>query len=211
MRFREATAGALAAAACVLAVAACGSQSAQGATAEDNSVTTAGHTQDGGVSNGGVSSCQTAQLKITLGHTGALGGQAGGYLRFANDSHTTCRISGWPIVTGLTASGKGTTLRHARSTMFGAWQYTLPLPVLTLSPGESAYAVVAADDLPVGRQTRCPAPDVRLRVGAPGSKGTVLVSAWLPGAGSYLPTCTSISGSPTGETSAITSLAKLPH
>jgi hypothetical protein len=168
-------------------------------------VTTAGKT------DGGVSDCLTSQLKIALTNTGALGGQAGGYLRFTNDSHATCRMTGWPVVTGLTASGKATTLRHARSTMFGAWQAPPTLPVLTLSPGESGYAVVAADDLPVGRQTSCPAPDVRLRVAAPGGKSTVLVSAYLPGAGTYLPTCTSISGSPTGETSAITSLSKLPH
>jgi hypothetical protein len=218
MRFHNAAAGALAAAACVLSVAACASgQHAQGlpsvratssetaAAATNSSAITAGKTE------GGISACTTSQLRITLTYTGALGGQAGGYLKFTNDSHATCSLTGWPVVAGVTANGHATTLRHARSTMYGAWRYSAPLPVLTLRPADSAYAVVAADDQPAGSQTRCPAPDVRLRVAAPGNSGTVLISGWLPGADSYLPTCTSINGSPTGETSAITTLSKLPH
>jgi hypothetical protein len=225
MRFHEARArGVLAMmvcalAVCALAVAACGSQDApstaaggaSATTADGASATTGGSAMTTGQTQGDPAACATSQLKISLTHTGALAGQAGGYLRFTDDSHATCRISGWPVVAGVTASGRATTLRHARSTMFGAWQYSAPLPVVTLRPGDSAYAVVAADDLPVGGQTSCPAPDVRLRVAAPGSTSTVLISAWLPGAGSYLPTCTTISGTPTGETSAITPLSTLPH
>ena len=82
--------------------------------------------------------------------------------------------------------------------------------MVTLPPGGSAYAVVAADDHPTGNAS-CPAPYVRLRVSAPGTSGSVMVSAWLPGAGSYLPSCPSITGSPTGEVSAITPLSSLPH
>jgi Protein of unknown function (DUF4232) len=199
----------LAAAALVLTIAACGSQSAQGALS--TSASSSGTADTSAMTAGGIGACATTQLKIALVNTGALGGQAGGYLRFTNDGHSTCTLSGWPVVAGLTASGKATTFRHARSTMFGAWQYSAPLPVLTLRPGDSGYAVVAADDQPVGRQTTCPAADVRLRVSAPGSKSSVLISAWLPGARSYLPTCDSISGSETGEISAITTLARLPH
>jgi Protein of unknown function (DUF4232) len=225
MRFRKAAGGALAAA-CALTVTACASsQSAQGTpatpatgagssrgitpTAAASPPVTAAATP--GTADGSVTACATSQLKIALTNTGALAGQAGGYLRFANDSQTTCRVTGWPVVAGLTASGQATTLRHAQSTMFGGWQYSAPLPLVTLRPGDSAYAVVVADDLPVGSQTSCPAPDVRLRVAAPGSTSTVLISAWLPGANSYLPACTAINGSQTGETSAITTLAKLPH
>jgi len=198
MRMHKAALGSLTAAVCLLTIAACGT----GATASDSSVTTAGRTD---------AACVTSQLKITLTRTGALAGQAGGYLRFTDDSRVTCSLTGWPVVTGLTADGRATRFRHARSTMYGAWQYSAPLQVLTLRPGESGYAVVAADDLPVGARTSCPAPDVRLRVAAPGSKSTALISAWLPGVSSYLPTCTSITGMETGETSAITTLAKLAH
>jgi hypothetical protein len=197
----------LAAMALVLTIAACGSQQAQGAPAA--STGTAGTSV---LTTGGTRACSITQLKIALINTGALGGQAGGYLRFTNDSHSSCTLAGWPVVAGVTAKGKATTFRHARSTMYGAWQYSAPLPVLTLRPGNSGYAVVAADDQPVGRQTSCPPPDVRLRVAAPGGETSgVLISAWLPGARTYLPTCPSITGSETGEISAITTLAKLPH
>jgi hypothetical protein len=207
MRFHRTATCALAAAACVLAIAACGGHGAASgpATVPDSTGTT------GRTTAGSVTACDTSQLRIALTSTGALGGQAGGYLRFTNDSRATCTLTGWPVVAGVTASGKTTTFRHAQSTMFGAWQYSAPLPVVTLRPGNSAYAVVAADDQPAGTQTRCPAPDISLRVAAPDTSSPVPVSAWLPGAVSYLPTCTSVNGSPTSETSAITTLSKLPH
>ena len=55
-----------------------------------------------------------------------------GYLKFTNDTGTPCRISGWPSVTGLTATGQATPLRHLQSSMFGAWHYTAPPAVITL-------------------------------------------------------------------------------
>jgi hypothetical protein len=158
-----------------------------------------------------VADCTMTQLAVTLTNTGALAGQAGGYLKFTNDTSSTCRITGYPSVTGLTAAGHATTFRQARSTMFGAWQYATPLPVVTLRHGDSAYAVVAADDNPAGTQPGCPSPDVRLRVAAPGSQRSAVISAWLPGARTYLPTCASINGTPVDETSTITTLSALPH
>jgi hypothetical protein len=158
----------------------------------------------------GTDACTSAQLQVSLTHTGALGGQAGGYLRFTNDSSTTCQIEGWPAVIALTAAGKATTLKHAQSTMYGAWHVPAPLPVMTLQPGDSAYAVVAADDQPVDAAS-CPAPYVRLRISPPGGSGSVVISAWLSGAGTDLPACAAVNGSPTGEISAITPLSSLPH
>jgi hypothetical protein len=155
--------------------------------------------------------CVTAQLKISLTNTNALAGQAGGYLKFTNHSGTPCRMSGWPAVTGLTSAGQATRLRQLQSSMFGAWHYSAPPPVVALQPGDSAYAIVAAADKPAGGNTRCPAPYVRLRVSPPGDSGNVIISAWLPGAVSYLPSCTSANGSPTAGTSTITTLSSLPH
>ena len=211
---RAATVSALAAAACGLVVTACGSQvspeaaSSAGTTA---SATASATTAPSSPSTGSVDACAASALKVSISNSGALAGQAGGYLRFTNDSHTPCRITGWPVVTGLTAAGTATLFRHAQSTMFGAWHYVAPPPVVTLQPGDSAYAVVVGDDHPAGNNAHCPAPYVRLRVSPPGSSGSVVVSAWLPGAQSYLPACTSVSGSPTAETSTITTLASLPH
>ena len=193
-RGRTATLSTLAAAACGLALTACGSQHAPEAA-----------------SSASIGACVTSQLKISITNTGALAGQAGGYLKFTNGSRTVCRMSGWPVVIALTATGRATRLQHVQSTMFGAWHYTAPPPVVTLRPGDSAYAVVAADDNAAGGNTHCPAPYVRLRVSPPGDSENVTISAWLPGAVSYLPACTSADGSPTAGTSTITTLSSLPH
>jgi Protein of unknown function (DUF4232) len=201
-RGRTATMSALTAAACGLVMTACGSQSSPGAPSS---------TSPGSSSAASIDACVTAQLKISIIDTGALGGQAGGYLKFTNDSRTPCRMSDWPTVIGLTATGKATRLRNLQLTMFGAWHYTAPPPVVTLQPGDSAYAVVAADDHAVGASTRCPAPYVRLRVSPPGDSGNVTISAWLPGARIYLPSCASAKGSPTAGTSTITTLSSLAH
>jgi hypothetical protein len=205
-RGRAATVTAVAAAACGLVMTACGSQ---GSPAAASSATSS--TSPGSPSAASADACATSQLKISIVDTGALAGQAGGYLKFTNDSHTACRMSDWPAVTGVTAAGKATRLRNLQSTMFGAWHYAAPSPVITVPPGASAYAVVAADDHPAGSSTRCPAPYVRLRVSPPGGSGHVTISAWLPGARSYLPSCPSAKGSPTAGASTITSLSSLPH
>jgi uncharacterized protein YceK len=203
---------ALAVAASGLALAGCG-------TVSSSSTASTGGTQGTGAATPAISpaasagsdACATTELKVTVTHTGALGGQAGAYLRFTNDGATTCQMNGWPTAVALTATGQATTLKHAQSTMYGAWHVPAPLPVVKLQPGASAYAVVAADDQPAGTATSCPAPYVRLRVSPPGSSAGVTVSAWLPGAGTYLPSCTALNGTPTGEISAITPLASLPH
>jgi hypothetical protein len=155
--------------------------------------------------------CATAALRIRLTHTGALGGQAGGYLTFTNTGSAACRLTGWPAVHGLTATGQGPEFGHARSTMFGAWQYQAPMPVVLIQPGQSGYAVVVGDDHPAGSATSCPAPYRRLSVTPPGSTRSVVISAWLPGAISYLPTCASIRSAPTDQVSVIVPLASLPH
>ena len=205
-RGRTAAIGALAAAACGLVMTGCGSQGSASAASSATSPASTGSS-----SAASADACATAQLKISLIDTGALAGQAGGYLRFTNDSRTVCQMNSWPAVIGVTATGRATRLRNLQLTMFGAWHYTAPPPVVRLSPGDSAYAVVAADDHPAGSSTRCPAPYVRLRVSPPGDSGSVTISARLPGAGSYLPSCTSANGSPTAGTSAITTLSSLPH
>ena len=108
-------------------------------------------------------------------------------------------------------AGQATRLGHLQASMFGAWHYTAPPPVVTLQPGNSAYAIVAADDKPAGSSSRCPAPYTRLKVSPPGDPESVTISAWLPGAVSYLPACTAADGSPTAGTSTVTTLSSLPH
>jgi hypothetical protein len=214
VRDRSVTFGFLAVAACGLGITACASQAAPGAVSSATSPATSSANSTMSPSSASAAdtgACVTSQLKISLTNTGALAGQAGGYLKFTNKSGTPCRITGWPAVTGLTASGQATRLRHLQLSMFGAWHYSAPLPVVALQPGDSAYAIVAADDKPAGSSTRCPASYTRLRVSPPGDSGSVTISAWLPGAGSYLPSCASANGSPTAGTSTITTLSSLPH
>ena len=181
------------------------SSAAASGSASASSASSAG----GGAAGSGT--CAAGQLKVSLTHTTAQAGQAGGYLAFTNDGSTTCHLSGWPTVTGLTASGQATTLRHLQTSMFGAWTYSDPPPTVTLKPGDSAYAIVAADDKPAGSSTSCPAPYTQLRVSPPGGSDAVTISARLPGANSYLPACTAADGSPTAGTSTVTTLASLPH
>ena len=138
---------------------------------------------------------------------GAVTGEVGGYLRFANAGRVACQLHGWPTVTAVTATGR--TIRAVRAlhgTMFGGWQYTLP-PRVRLTPGGAAYAVLAAGDRPVGTSGSCPV--VRwLRVAPPASPGHVMLSARLYGR-VYLPACTSVSGSTEIELSAVVPLRDL--
>ena len=222
-RGRAAVTGVLAVAACGLAVTACGSQASPAAPSTGTSAASAKSPDSPSAASdapspagnssspASISACPTSQLGVTLTNTGALGGQAGGYLKFTDEGRIPCRMTGWPGVVAVTAAGTATTAEHAQSTMFGAWRYAPPLPVVVLKPGDSAYAVVAASDEPVGSSTHCPAPYVRLRVSPPGYPDHVTISAWLPGARSYLPACTAIDGSPTAVISAITTLSQLPH
>jgi Protein of unknown function (DUF4232) len=202
-RSRTVILGVLAVAASGLVMTACGSQNTPGAASSSSTAPSPGPPS--------ATACVTSELKISLTATGALAGQAGGYLKFTNDSGSPCRMSGWPTVTGLTAAGQATRLGHLQASMFGAWHYTAPPPVVTLQPGNSAYAIVAADDKPAGSSSRCPAPYTRLKVSPPGDPESVTISAWLPGAVSYLPACTSADGSPTAGTSTVTTLSSLPH
>jgi hypothetical protein len=217
--------GVLAIAACGLATAGCASQNAPAAASSPSTASPSAASPSAGTPTAGTpsaaspsagspsagTSCAAGQLKISLTHTGALAGQAGGYLEFTNAGSTPCRMSGWPAVTGLTAAGQATSLRHMQSSMFGAWHYSSPPPTVNLRPGGSAYAIVAADDKPAGSSTSCPAPYTRLRVSPPGSSGSVTISARLPGANSYLPACTAADGSATAGTSTVTTLSQLPH
>jgi uncharacterized protein DUF4232 len=155
--------------------------------------------------------CQVTELRISLISTGSVAGQAGGYLRFENTGTATCKLSGYPEVLGVTAAGHRSAFAWARNTMYGAWTYPSTVPRLALTHGESAYAVVVGDTIPAGTATSCPAPFYELRVAPPGSTQFTDVSAWLPGAGSYLPTCRALSGASANRVSLLVPLSSLGH
>jgi len=125
VRDRSIIFGFLAVVACGLGITACASQAAPGAASSATSPAN-NTTSPSSASAADTGACVTSQLKISLTNTGALAGQAGGYLKFTNNSGTPCRITGWPAVTGLTATGQATRLRHMQLSMFGAWHYSAP-------------------------------------------------------------------------------------
>ena len=107
VRDRSVTFGFLAVAACGLGITACASQAAPGAASSATSPANNTTSPSSAASAADTGACVTSQLKISLTNTGALAGQAGGYLKFTNNSGTPCRMTGWPAVIGLTASGTG--------------------------------------------------------------------------------------------------------
>jgi hypothetical protein len=156
--------------------------------------------------------CRTSQLLITLARIGAVTGEEGGYLRFANRGSSLCRLSGWPTAVAIEADGTRIRARHAvHGTMLGAWRYRTPLPVMTLKPGKAAYAVIAAGDHPAKNPAK-PCSRARwLRIAPPGDSHRVTLSAWLRTNRSYLPLCTAYDGSPELEVSAAVPLSALAH
>jgi uncharacterized protein DUF4232 len=136
--------------------------------------------------------CTTSQLKITLIHPGAAGGTAGGYIAFTNRASARCRLTGWPTLVAVTATGKTMTAVHRRSTMFGPRPTIKGTPVVTLGHGQRADAVFTVGDGPGPGQRTCPPPYRHLRVTPPGNADSVLLSAWLGGYEHLLPSCTDI-------------------
>ena len=124
-------------------------------------------------------------------HIGAALGTAGGYLSFRDISTTSCRLSGWPTVVGITASGGAVPAERQRSTMFGPYLHTNRLPVVVLRPGERADAVFTVGDTPTSGQTTCPVYHY-LRVTAPGGTKSTLLSTWFKSLGWWLPACTDV-------------------
>ena len=66
------------------------------------------------------------------------------------------------------------------------------IPVVTIAPGRRADAVFTVSDNPGPGKATCPPPFRRLRVTPPGNARSVVVSAWLPYYGQFLPSCTAI-------------------
>src|SRR5205814_3749787 len=98
---RSVTFGFLTLAACGLGITACASQAAPGAASSSSATSPANNTTSPADNTASPSSasvadtgaCVTSQLKISLTNTSALAGQAGGYLKFTNNSGTPCRMT----------------------------------------------------------------------------------------------------------------------
>jgi Protein of unknown function (DUF4232) len=133
-----------------------------------------------------VRACDSRHLVIRVFHTAAAGGTAGGYIGFTNGARVPCRLSGWPTVVALTATGKETPAVRSHSTMFGP--YAKGVPVVTLRPGERADAVFTGAEITASGRA-CGARYRSLRVTPPGGSGSVLLSAWNAWLGRFMPNC----------------------
>jgi hypothetical protein len=135
--------------------------------------------------------CKAGDLAIRLARSTFAASNVGGYISFTNRSHRSCSLSGWPTLWGVRSSGSSVTARRVRTTMFGPY-HTRGIPTVTLRPTKHADAVFAGSDNPGPGNTTCPPPFRHFRVAAPRSSRGVLISAWLPRLGAFMPSCSRI-------------------
>jgi hypothetical protein len=136
--------------------------------------------------------CRRRQLKIRIIHGGPAAGTVGADIGFINDGSTPCRLAGWPALMAVGPAGRAAARRTLAE--FAGPALTRP-PVVTISPGARAVAVLAGPDAPVPGATTCPPPYRWLRVTLPGDTRATVISAWIPSSGD-VPACGRIEISP---------------
>ena len=114
--------------------------------------------------------CQTHDLNLTLGQGEGTAGSIYEPLRFTNKGASACTLYGYPGVSFVTA-GSGTQVGSPASR-----NPQHPAKTVTLSPGDSAEAVVQVVDHGNYGPDQCKATDVSgFRVYPPGSKDAAYV------------------------------------
>jgi hypothetical protein len=138
--------------------------------------------------------CGLNDLKIGLVRDGAAAGTVEAQIGFTNLGAVPCHLTGYPAVSGITASGGQTIAGHLLTTEFGP--NITRVPVVTLAPKATAIAVVTANDV-AGACGSGSVPTFRhLRLTPPGNAASLTISAWLPSLGGYLPDCRTINVTP---------------
>jgi hypothetical protein len=138
--------------------------------------------------------CDGSDLKVTVFGGAAATAAIAGEIGFTNAGGAPCRLAGYPVVTGVTASGGQVSAGHLPSTEFGP--NTTGITAVLLAPRATAVTVVVGNDV-LGTCVSGTEPTFRyLRVRPPGSAVSITVTALLPALGSYLPDCGKISVTP---------------
>lgn len=137
-----------------------------------------------------ISDCRTSMLRVSLVKTSAGLGAVGGYLAFTNIGPGPCSLTGWPTIVGEPTTGDQPPDRDVTATL--DFPPIAGTPIVVLRPGEAAVAAFAAGDNPGGPSSTCPPPYLTLKVTPPGNESSVALSAWIPYAGAYMPSCTAI-------------------
>jgi hypothetical protein len=138
--------------------------------------------------------CTNGQVGVSDSGGGAGAGHEDQVILFINDSPSTCTLTGYPGVAGLNASGQPVVqaTRTLRGYLGGLWNGATTVPRVSLSPGQTASAVVEGTDNPIGTATSCPYYDYLL-VTPPNLTKSVRVRVFgLGTAPTGLPGCSSI-------------------
>jgi hypothetical protein len=131
-------------------------------TASTNSTSTSAST------TASESHCATAQLEAKLGEPQGTTGTTKYSLNLSNTSTSTCTIQGYAGVT-FVAGDDNHPIGHA------ADQDTGPLPTITLSPGQTASAILGIED-PANLPADCDAtPPSGLRVSPPDQSASLVI------------------------------------
>lgn len=128
----------------------------------------------------GTPNCAFSQLDVSAtGNSGA--GHIGVVLRFKNTSTETCTLVGYPGVAALNAAGKQVVqAKRTLSEYLGGIPTGQRPPVVTLTPGASASALVEGTDVPTGNAHACPTYP-KLLVTPPNTRQSVTILMSMPG------------------------------
>jgi hypothetical protein len=133
--------------------------------------------------------CRTRDLSIVVTNTSAAAGNVGGYLMFTNRSAGPCSLEGAPELVAWTAAGAPTEARVERTV--GTPFRDVNPALITLAPGDHAFAAYGGSDNPGDRPT-CGPPYHLFHVSPPGDTEGVDVSAFNAWLGEDQPSCVGI-------------------
>ncbi len=164
-----------------------GSGAASDASATAKSSTSTGPTPSGGSTSNPTSvtvpqvACQSSQLRVAAGKSGAAGGSAGQTILFTNIGQHACSLVGYPGVAPLNAQGVQLAQAQRRlNGMLGGVLVGTTTPLVTLQSGQTASAEIEGVDHPVGSATSCPVYP-RFLVTPPGETHSVAITAGVAG------------------------------
>ncbi|HEX4434848.1 MAG TPA: DUF4232 domain-containing protein [Acidimicrobiales bacterium] len=145
----------------------------------------------------GVPTCALRNLSVTAVKGSAVSNQEAILIRFRDTSRTSCALSGYPKAVAL-RPGTSSVALDRLSIYNGGWTSGLP-PLVVLRHGQSASALVGGTSTTrEGQSTACDTQTYKtVRISLGGGKGSVLLSAHIPGDGPlYLPSCAGVSVTP---------------
>jgi Protein of unknown function (DUF4232) len=166
---RKSTAGAVAlAGSLALVCSACGGGSPSGtkhsshhdknhSKSHSTSTTTTSTSPTTTSSAAGAPRCTFAELSISVGQTGAGLGHEGVAILFKDTGTSECSLFGYPGVAALNSSGQQVAQAQRTPTGYlgGLETGSTTPPVVVLSPGAVASALIEGTDVPVGTATSC--------------------------------------------------------